>query len=34
MAPRFTRVLRYRDDKSPAEEDTIDAVRALYQRGG
>ena len=23
-------VVRYRDDKSPAEADTIDAVRALY----
>lgn len=28
---RFARVLRYRDDKSPAEVDTIDAVRALYE---
>jgi DNA ligase-1 len=26
---RFARVLRYRPDKSPAEADTIDAVRAL-----
>ena len=34
MALRFARVLRYRDDKSPAEADTIDTVRALYQRGG
>jgi len=33
MALRFARVLRYRDDKSPAEADTIDTVRALYQRG-
>jgi DNA ligase 1 len=33
MALRFARVLRYRDDKSPAEVDTIDTVRALYQRG-
>ena len=33
MALRFARVLRYRDDKSPADADTIDAVRALYQRG-
>lgn len=32
MALRFARVLRYRDDKSPAEADTIDTVRALYQR--
>lgn len=29
VALRFARVLRYRDDKSPAEADTIDAVRAL-----
>ena len=29
MALRFARVLRYRDDKSPAEADTIDTVRAL-----
>jgi len=27
---RFARVLRYRPDKSPAEADTIDAVRALW----
>jgi DNA ligase-1 len=33
MALRFARVLRYRDDKSPAEADTIDTVRALYERG-
>jgi DNA ligase-1 len=33
MALRFARVLRYRDDKSPAEADTIDTVRAFYQRG-
>jgi DNA ligase-1 len=33
MALRFARVLRYRDDKSPAEADTIDTVRAIYQRG-
>jgi DNA ligase 1 len=26
-------VLRYRDDKSPAEADTIDTVRAFYDRG-
>ena len=31
MALRFARVLRYRDDKGPAEADTIDTVRALYQ---
>ena len=30
LALRFARVLRYRDDKSAAEADTIDAVRALY----
>jgi DNA ligase-1 len=30
VALRFARVLRYRDDKRPAEADTIDAVRALY----
>ncbi|MCV7279837.1 ATP-dependent DNA ligase [Mycolicibacterium flavescens] len=33
MALRFARVLRYRDDKSPAEADTLDTVRAFYQRG-
>ncbi|MBV9514718.1 MAG: ATP-dependent DNA ligase, partial [Mycobacteriaceae bacterium] len=33
MALRFARVLRYRDDKSPAEADTIDAVRRLYEQG-
>jgi DNA ligase-1 len=32
VALRFARVVRYRDDKSPAEADTIDAVRALYER--
>jgi DNA ligase 1 len=30
LALRFARVLRYRDDKNPAEADTIDAVRSLY----
>jgi DNA ligase-1 len=30
MALRFARVLRYRDDKGPAEADTIDTVRTLY----
>ncbi|WP_349269334.1 DNA ligase B [Mycolicibacterium parafortuitum] len=30
MALRFARVLRYRDDKSAAEADTIDTVRELY----
>jgi DNA ligase-1 len=29
LALRFARVLRYRPDKTPAEADTIDAVRAL-----
>ena len=29
LALRFARVVRYRDDKSPAEADTIDNVRAL-----
>ncbi|GAC1374213.1 MAG: ATP-dependent DNA ligase [Mycobacterium sp.] len=33
MALRFARVLRYRDDKSPAEADTVDTVRAFYERG-
>ncbi len=33
VALRFARVLRYRHDKSPAEADTIDAVRAFYKRG-
>ncbi|MGV0643073.1 ATP-dependent DNA ligase [Mycolicibacterium sp. XJ879] len=32
MALRFARVLRYRDDKGPAEADTVDTVRAIYQR--
>jgi DNA ligase-1 len=30
LALRFARVVRYRDDKSAAEADTIDNVRALY----
>jgi DNA ligase-1 len=30
---RFARVLRYRDDKTAAEADTIDAVRALWGGG-
>ena len=30
LALRFARVLRYRDDKGPAEADTIDTVRAMY----
>lgn len=29
LALRFARVVRYRDDKTPAEADTIDTVRAL-----
>jgi len=32
MALRFARVLRYRDDKSPAEADTVDTVRTFYER--
>jgi DNA ligase-1 len=30
LALRFARVVRYRDDKRPADADTLDAVRALY----
>jgi DNA ligase-1 len=30
VALRFARVVRYRDDKGPAEADTIDTVQALY----
>jgi DNA ligase-1 len=33
VALRFARVLRYRHDKTPAEADTIDAVRALLPSG-
>ena len=29
VALRFARVLRYRDDKGPAEADTLEAVRSL-----
>ena len=29
VALRFARVKRYREDKNPADADTIDAVRAL-----
>jgi DNA ligase-1 len=29
MALRFARVLRYRPDKSAAEADTVDGVRAV-----
>lgn len=32
VALRFARVVRYRDDKSAAEADTIDAVRAIHAR--
>ena len=32
MALRFARVVRYRDDKTPAEADTVDTVRALYEQ--
>jgi DNA ligase 1 len=30
MALRFARVVRYRDDKSAADADTIDTVRMLH----
>ena len=30
VALRFARVVRYRDDKSAAEADTIDTVQAIY----
>jgi DNA ligase-1 len=33
MALRFARVVRYRDDKSAAEADTVEAVRALHKGG-
>jgi DNA ligase-1 len=32
VALRFARVLRYRDDKNPAEADTIGTVRTFYER--
>ena len=32
VALRFARVRRYRDDKSAADADTIDTVRALQTR--
>ena len=32
VALRFARVLRYRDDKTAAEADTIDTVRTFYER--
>ncbi|WP_121010837.1 ATP-dependent DNA ligase [Saccharothrix australiensis] len=34
VALRFARVVRYRPDKTAAEADTIDAVRALLPKGG
>jgi DNA ligase-1 len=30
MALRFARVLRYRDDKTAGEADTVDTVRAIH----
>ena len=33
VALRFARVVRYRPDKTPAEADTIDAVRELLTGG-
>jgi DNA ligase-1 len=32
LALRLARIKRYRSDKSAAEADTIDQVRAIYQR--
>jgi DNA ligase-1 len=32
VALRFARIKRYRTDKTPAEADTIDSVRKIYQR--
>ncbi|MBX7450340.1 ATP-dependent DNA ligase [Mycolicibacterium sp. 3033] len=34
MALRFARVLRYRDDKTAEEADTVATVRALHERAG
>ncbi len=34
MALRFARVKRYRTDKTAAEADTVDSVRAIFARGG
>jgi DNA ligase-1 len=34
MALRFARVLRYRDDKTAAEADTVEVVRALREPPG
>lgn len=33
MALRFARVLRYRDDKTAAEADSVNTVRELHERG-
>jgi DNA ligase-1 len=33
MALRFARVLRYRDDKTAEEADTVDMVRSLHTGG-
>jgi len=33
MALRFARVVRYRDDKTPAEADTVQSVRAIHTPG-
>ena len=32
LALRFARVKRYREDKPAAEADTLQAVRAIYER--
>ena len=34
VALRFARVLRYRDDKTADEADTLATVRELFERGG
>jgi len=34
LALRFARVKRYREDKGPEDADTIETVRALYERQG
>jgi DNA ligase-1 len=33
LALRFARVVRFRPDKTPAEADTIDTVRAIWSTG-
>ena len=33
IALRFARVKRYRNDKAPADADTIDALRAMLRHG-